>query len=161
MIRFFKALRKFENASTVITMVAFTIVGFLQVFFRVFLKNPISWSEELCRYLFVWSTMLGAVVVSANHEHFKVDFLINLLPKYLQSVIKYFSFILVTVFSCVLIVFGIKLMIANQIRVSPALGIKMSYVYTILPLNGILVILHVFESIYMQARQKKGEIRSC
>lgn len=161
MIRFFKALRKFENASTVITMVAFTIVGFLQVFFRVFLRNPISWSEELCRYLFVWSTMLGAVVVSANNEHFKVDIIINLLPKHLKSVVKYFGLLIVTVFSGVLIVFGVKLMIANQIRVSPALGIKISYVYLILPLNGILVILHVLESIYMEVLQKKGGIKSC
>lgn len=161
MVRFFKGLRTFETAVTVITMMAFTVVGFLQVFFRVFLKDPISWSEELCRYLFIWSTMLGAVIVSANNEHFKVDMLVNLFPKSIRSVCKYFCYLLITLFSAVLIFFGIKLMMANQIRVSPALGVKMSYVYLILPLNGTLVILHVLESIYLDFMKKRKEVVSC
>ncbi|WP_164918936.1 TRAP transporter small permease [Caproiciproducens sp. NJN-50] len=161
MVRFFKGLRTFETSVTVITMMAFTVVGFLQVFFRVFLKSPISWSEELCRYLFIWSTMLGAVLVSANDEHFKVDMLVNLFPERIRSASRYFSYLLVTVFSVVLIFFGIKLMIVNHIRVSAALGINMSYVYLILPLNGALVILHVLESIYLELTKKRKEVVSC
>ena len=65
-------------------MIAFTIVGFLQVFFRVFLKNPLAWSEEACRYLFIWSMMLGAILVAAENGHFRVDFLVSKLPKALQ-----------------------------------------------------------------------------
>ena len=36
------------------------VVGFAQVVFRYVLESPLSWSEELVRYVFVWSVFLTA-----------------------------------------------------------------------------------------------------
>lgn len=154
---FFKYLRKGETAATVICMILFTIMGFLQVFFRLVLKSPLSWSEEACRYLFIWSTMFGAILVSADDEHFKVDMLVQVLPKAIQNVAKALSFFLIGAFSYVLIFYGYKLMMASTVRVSPAMGIRMTYVYSIFIINGVLVLLHLFETICREIRQSGGK----
>ncbi|MFV0497418.1 MAG: TRAP transporter small permease [Candidatus Fimivivens sp.] len=157
MKKFFSGLRKTETVLAVTFMVAFTAVGFLQVFFRVFIKNPLAWSEELCRYLFVWSMFLGAVLVAANDEHFKVDFVVSLFPKSLQTMFRYVSYVFVAVFSVLLIKYGLNLMLANPTRITPALGIKAMYIYTIFPINGVLVLLHLVEQILADLVWKKGD----
>ena len=154
MNKFFSILRKTETMITVISMIAFTIVGFLQVFFRVFLKNPLAWSEEACRYLFIWSMMLGAILVAAENGHFRVDFLVSKLPKALQKITTGLSYLMIAVFSLIIIYYGYKLMISNTTRVSPALGIRMMYIYLIFPINGILVLLHLAEGIVKGGKEK-------
>ncbi|RKJ03828.1 TRAP transporter small permease [bacterium D16-54] len=154
MNKFFRILRKTETIITVISMIAFTIVGFLQVFFRVFLKSPLAWSEEACRYLFIWSMMLGAILVAAENGHFRVDFLVSKLPDPLQRITTGLSCLLMAVFSLLIIYYGYKLMMSNTTRVSPALGIRMMYIYLIFPINGILVLLHLAEGIVKGGKEK-------
>ena len=38
------------------------VVGFAQVLFRFVFESPLSWSEELIRYVFVWSVFLTAAI---------------------------------------------------------------------------------------------------
>ena len=58
-----------------------TAVGFIQVIWRYFLQLPLSWSEELVRYLFVWITFLGAGVATAQNLHIEIDVLSTILAK--------------------------------------------------------------------------------
>lgn len=145
---FFRGIRKIETVFTVFFMLMFTVTGFLQVVFRVFLKSPLGWSEEACRYSFIWSMILGAVLVSAENGHFRVDFLVNMLPTPIRKILTVFSYLLIGGFSVILIRYGYLLMMSNTTRISPALGIKMTYIYTIFIINGCLVLLHLAESVY-------------
>ena len=155
MDKFFASLRKLETALLVSLMGAFTIVGFMQVLFRVLFRSPLAWSEEACIILFIWCMLLGAVMMADRNEHFRVDFIVNSLPPKLQTVMKYFSWAMVALFSLIMVVYGYRLMMANTVRVTPALRIPQMYVYIIVPLNGILVILHLFEHIVNDFRGKK------
>jgi len=155
MDKFFTGLRKMESALLICMMAAFTIVGFMQVVFRVFLRSPLAWSQEAAVILFIWCMFLGAVMVADKHQHFRVDFFVNSLPQKLQTLMKYFSWAMIALFSLILIVYGYRFMMVSTVRVTPALRIPQMYVYTILPLNGILVILHLFEHIVNDLRGKK------
>jgi len=155
MDNFFNGLRKVESALLVCLMGAFTIVGFMQVFFRVFLRSPLAWSQEACVILFIWCMLLGAVMLVDRNQHFRVDFFVNSFPQKLQTAMKYFSWMMIAVFSLLLIVYGYRFMMVSTVRVTPALRIPQMYVYTILPLNGILVILHLFEHVVNDLRGKK------
>ena len=155
MNKFFAGLRKLESALLVCLMAAFTIVGFMQVSFRVFLRSPLAWSEEACILLFIWCMFLGAVMMADKNEHFRVDFVVNLFPQKLRTLTRYFSWTMIAVFSVIMIVYGHRLMMASTVRVTPALRIPKMYAYTILPLNGILVMLHLLEHIVNEFRGKK------
>jgi TRAP-type C4-dicarboxylate transport system permease small subunit len=50
------------------------VVIFTQVIFRYLLEHPLSWSEEIARYLFIWATFLGASVAFYENTHINVTF---------------------------------------------------------------------------------------
>ena len=58
------SIRVNNLAKGMLMVAAFTMVSavFMQVIFRYVLKAPLSWSEELARYTFMWITFLGASV---------------------------------------------------------------------------------------------------
>ena len=44
-----------------------------QVVFRYFLGEPLTWSDELARYLFVWASFLGWIVAARRRSHLAID----------------------------------------------------------------------------------------
>ena len=69
--------------STILTalFLVMTALGFVQVVCRYFLEFPLYWSEELIRYLFVWTTFLGAGVATARGLHIEIDILSTIVGK--------------------------------------------------------------------------------
>jgi TRAP-type C4-dicarboxylate transport system permease small subunit len=69
--------------STILTalFLVMTTLGFVQVICRYFLEFPLYWSEELIRYLFVWTTFLGAGVATAQGLHIEIDILSTIMAK--------------------------------------------------------------------------------
>ena len=59
---------------------AITVLVSVQVFARYVLNNTPPWTEELCRYLFVWASFLGACVAMRRAAHLGVDSLVVRLP---------------------------------------------------------------------------------
>jgi TRAP-type C4-dicarboxylate transport system permease small subunit len=50
----------------------------LQIFFRLVFNAPLTWTEEVDRYLFVWLVYLGSAVAVAKKAHIRVMVLIDL-----------------------------------------------------------------------------------
>lgn len=53
-------------------IVAITIV---QVFYRFAFNSPLTWSDELARFLFIWMVFIGAAIVSYDDKHLGVEIL--------------------------------------------------------------------------------------
>lgn len=56
---------------------AMVVIIFAQVIFRYVLVMPLSWSEELARFLFVWATFLGASIAFYDNSHIRVSFFVD------------------------------------------------------------------------------------
>ncbi len=54
---------------------------FIQVIYRYVLEIPLSWSEELCRYLFIVSTFLGGAIATAERSHIEINFVELIITK--------------------------------------------------------------------------------
>ena len=54
-------------------MAALVVVVLFQVIARYVLRIPLSWSEEVARYLLVWGTLLGAAAATARSQHIVID----------------------------------------------------------------------------------------
>jgi len=78
---------------------AITCLVSLQVFARYVLNDTPPWSEELCRYLFVWASFLGACVAMRRAAHLGVDSLVVRLPPGVRSVLHHAVTALVAVFA--------------------------------------------------------------
>jgi TRAP-type C4-dicarboxylate transport system permease small subunit len=54
-----------------------TVLIFAQVLCRYVLQAPLSWSEELARYIFIWLTFFGASVAFYERTHINVSYFVE------------------------------------------------------------------------------------
>lgn len=111
------------------------------VFTRYVMQNPLVWTEEIARMAMIWTAYLGMSIVVRRRGHLGVTFFVQKFPLGLQRLVKLFNDFLIVVFLYILIVNGVKMVIAAKIQIEPATGIIMSYPFLIVPLSGILMMI--------------------
>ena len=67
-----------------------SIVTFSQVIARYIFQAPLSWSEELARFLLLWLAMMSAAYAFKIKAHFALHFTVNYLPRRIQKLISIF-----------------------------------------------------------------------
>jgi TRAP-type C4-dicarboxylate transport system permease small subunit len=115
------------------------IVVFMNVFSRFALENSLPWAEELSRFLFVWITFIGAVLVNKKFEHMRLDLLITTLPKTMSDVFEVLISLLAAVVLYILLRGGYTMMIENLDFVSPALEIPYGFINAIVPVCSLIM----------------------
>lgn len=119
-----------EEFLMVIFLIAMTVIMGIQVFSRYVLGMSLSWSEEITRYLFIWSAFLSVSLCTRKCISIKIDQFIQLFPKRGKSLWKVLNLTVEFVFFVYLIPYSfiyLKNTIASG-QVSPACGIPMYYV---------------------------------
>ena len=56
----------------------------LQIFYRYLLQSPLTWTEEVARYSFIWTVLLGAAFAVRRKEHVAMNLLFDRFPKSVQ-----------------------------------------------------------------------------
>lgn len=82
-----------------VLLAGMTLVLGIQIFCRFVLNNSLTWSEELARFMFIWSTFLSIGFCLKEGISLKIDTLISLFPKKVQAVILLLGDVVMTVFS--------------------------------------------------------------
>ena len=129
-----------------VALVAMTLFITLQIIFRVFF-TALSWTEELSRYLLVWSSFIGASVAFKKGAHISVSFVLDRLRPDQRKVVQFLSMGLMAIFFLVSIWYGFLLMKLQVFQISPAMGLKMRYVYTIIPVSFIAMFVHLLHEV--------------
>ena len=70
-------LNKIVNQLCVITIGGMTAVVLLGVIFRYIFRMPLSWSEELSRYLMIWAATLAISIGIRDNEHVGLTVLLD------------------------------------------------------------------------------------
>jgi len=141
--KFDNLLAKGEAAVLIAMVVVMTVVVFLQVVYRYVLTQPLYWSEELARYLFVWLSILGAALGLQKRGHFGLDVFFRMFPKRIKQSMGFFIYLLMGIVIFVILVQGITLVQKTASQESPAMGISMSWAYACLPVGGVLMAIHL------------------
>ena len=112
------------------------LIGF-QIINRFALHLPAPWSEEFCRYNFVWLTMVASAKATHDRQHLAVDIMPYLLERrpLLKNSVKLFAQILALFFFAVIFKQTVFFCL-NSIGTS-CLTVRMPilYVYIILPVG--------------------------
>jgi TRAP-type C4-dicarboxylate transport system permease small subunit len=116
-----------------------------QVFTRLVIKNPSKWTEELAVFMLIWVALLGSAVALGRGAHLGIDYFVGKLPLRARLFSETIVFSCIFLFSLlVMIVGGIDLVSStlqlNQL--SPALGIRVGYVYLAVPVSGFFLLLY-------------------
>ncbi|MBN1577351.1 MAG: TRAP transporter small permease [Chitinispirillaceae bacterium] len=132
--------------SLVIAVMAILVIDVLwQVFTRLVLKSPSEWTEELAVFMLIWAALLGSAVALERGAHLGIDYFVGKLTARTRLYTEAFVFLMVAAFAlCVMIFGGIDLVSSTlQLnQVSPALGVKVGYVYLAVPISGFFIILY-------------------
>ena len=86
-----------EETILLILLVLMTCIMGIQIVSRYIFQNSLTWSEELVRYMFVWSAFLGIPFCIKHGLSIKVDQFRNLFPISLQKALMYIDKIIILV----------------------------------------------------------------
>ncbi len=136
------AINKFFIVFTAFLMVLMVIDVFLQVLFRFVIEKPLSWTEEVSRYLFVWIIWIGSGVVLAEKGHVGIDILVSRFSKEWRRRMEIIIYLLFLVPLSAMAYEGIALANLNMNQPSAALRMPMGIPYAAIPISAILMILN-------------------
>lgn len=118
----------------------------LQIVLR-YLPFSFIWTEELTRYLFVYTIAVAAPLALRRDEFVKVDLFFRILSAKNKKIYESAIHILILIFSIFLLVEGIRFFALGTLFSSPTVGVLMSYIYASVPLLAILLIVYCIISI--------------
>ena len=119
---------------------AITVLVTYQVFARYVLNDTPPWSEELCRYLFVWVSFLGACVALRRTTHLGVDSLVARLPAGAREVVEHAVTAVVAVFAGIMVWKGMALVPEMASQRSPSMSLSLQYVFAVVPIAGAIML---------------------
>lgn len=142
MQKFHDSLNRILEVTLIILMTVLVLDVLWQVFSRYLLTSPSSFTDELAGYLLIWVGVLGAAYVAGKKEHLAIDILIRRSPPARKRMLLYLIHILVFLFALsVMVTGGVVLMYTRfvlQVK-SAALQLPLGYVYSVLPLSGLII----------------------
>lgn len=110
-----------------------------QVVFRYALNSPLTWSEELARYLFIWCAFLGWIIASRRHSHLAMSFVVERLPPAAQVATAALVQVATLLFAWLLGSRGLALVRNNWDVENVAVPFNLGVVYLIEPIAAALI----------------------
>ncbi len=135
-----KVFRHFLEIAICIILVTLTAVVFSQVISRYFLHAPLSWSEELARFLLMWLAMLSAAYAFRTKSHFALRVVVERCPQSLQWGISIAVHLTVTLFFLVILYQGVIYVHGVSGHIAPALQIPMEIPYSSIIVGSALIV---------------------
>lgn len=156
-------LRHIVDRTLAWTLIALMFVAVLNVLWQVFtrwaLDAPSAYTEELARYLLIWLSLLGAAYAAGKKIHLAIDLLPTMLEGRRRHALEIAIDAVILLFAFfVLVVGGYRLvnMTLMMGQTSAALGIQLGYVYSVLPLSGLLIVFYAAASIRDRIAAMRG-----
>jgi C4-dicarboxylate transporter DctQ subunit len=150
--------KRFEEVIGVLLLTVVVGLIFLGVVLRLSFNTGIPLQEELSRMLYVVVVYLGASYGMRSQDHIRVVVGFNLLPPYLQKVLRVITDMIWLFFNIVIIVYALKV---HQTMVqfpgySAVLQIPMHYVFFIVPVGFLLMSLRLIQDYVKLLIPKRG-----
>ena len=146
----------FEEVLLNILMWGIVITTTLQIVCRYVFKSPLSWSDEVCRYLFIWFTFLGISYCTQTNNHIRIDIIETLVPK-LKKLFMFVGDAMLLAFMVFMLVPSYRQLIdvKNKNVTSPALMMPMWIVYLSFFVAIILTLLRLVQKYYRYFTHKQ------
>lgn len=147
-----------EEFLMAILLCLIVIIMGLQVIMRYVFNSSLSWSEELVRYFFVWTSFLSLSYCIKNESSIKVVQLINIMPKRVQYYMKVITNIIILLFLILLTKISIEVVVNTYLKhtTSPAVGLPMYLVQFSTVLGFILSVIRIIQSSLVTIKHSKN-----
>lgn len=134
------ALDKLCSVAIVIMLGAMVFITGAQIICRTWF-TALSWSDEVTRYLLIWSTFLGATVVYRHSGHISVTLLQDAVKPRAAKVLRVAVHVICFALFAVLFYYS-TLYCMKLKKTATAMPIKMKYVYSCIPVSMVIMMIH-------------------
>lgn len=136
-----------ERYLMVSLMLVFLVNIFFQVFSRMLFNRPLSATEEISRYSFLWMVLLGLSFATRYDRHIRVTIVADRFPPLVRKGVDLFISILALAVFCWIFYIGIRYVLYTAPTKTPSLQISRAWVASIVPIASILMIARSLEKI--------------
>ena len=122
-----------------------------QVVSRYAVGKPSSFTEEFARYAMIWLVVLGAAYLNGQRAHLSMDYFVQKLDAKKQARRAQYIELLMLVFALVVMVIGGGNLVYTTLYLgqeSPAMHIPLGYIYSIVPISGLLIVMYSVFNIF-------------
>jgi TRAP-type C4-dicarboxylate transport system permease small subunit len=155
------ALRKFldgfVNSLGIVLFSMIFLVVLLQIVLRWIFRSPLSWGDELPRYLYIWVCFIGWVYATRNRTHIVITALMNALPSFLKKVLYIFNNSLLIFFAFVMVIYGTSMTLRSVNSPTVTLFFGFAFIYGAAPFSGLMIILYAILNIVQDVVSGKGK----
>lgn len=140
-----KALDNCIEAVSALTVVALTVIVFVQVFNRFVLKTPLAWSEDLAMLLFQWIVFLGAALGVKRTRHFGIELVVRHFPERVRHGVELVTPIVMAIVAVVMIIQGWAILGINRTRIYATMDLSYTWAFLPIPLSGVLILVYLVQ----------------
>ncbi len=120
-----------------------TMIGTYQILVRYLFNRPSTVSEELLTYSFAWMSLLAAAYMFGERGHMRMGFAADRLKGRRKRLLNILVEILTIIFAVVVLLYGgFQITALTMTQKTASLGIPMGYVYSVVPVCGILILVY-------------------
>jgi TRAP-type C4-dicarboxylate transport system permease small subunit len=142
MERFVEAVNRGAEGLVRILLAVMVVTVFVQVIFRFLIQHPLSWSEEVARYVFVGIIWMGVGAVVREDGHPGMDLLTRSLPPVWQRGVQLLVNLMVAATLVSVAITGFWLAWGNMSQPSPAMELPMGIPYAAIPIAAVIMLLN-------------------
>lgn len=127
---------------TVGLFAALTLGVLWGVLSRYALGSQSRWTEEFAIYALVWVSLLGAALMFRERGHLGVDYFVGKLDPAARRFTALIAEVAIMVFSAFVLIYGGFMLVSETLRsgqVTPAMGWKIGYIYSVVPISGLFI----------------------
>ncbi len=151
--------RHLEEMLCAVLLSAMTIVIFMQIVFRVF-GLPLSWTEEIGRYMFIWLIYIGCASAIRKRKHICVELLDLVLKDRGRFVLSIISNVIFLIFAGILTYYGFFVVQRVSAQLSPAIRMPMSIPYASVLVGSALMFIRLIQDTIARFKERKEELKA-
>jgi TRAP-type C4-dicarboxylate transport system permease small subunit len=137
---------RFLVALMMAVMSAIVLFG---VFNRFIFKIPISWTEEIAKYLLIWISMIGSAIAVRIGGHMGVGMFVSKLRQRPRTVVTWINQLAIVGFIVILIYLGMKVSIKELHTFGYTTRIPMFWPFLAIPVGGLMILIQLLSIIKM------------
>jgi TRAP-type C4-dicarboxylate transport system permease small subunit len=125
-----------------------------QVILRYAFNDPLTWSEEMARLVFIGLAFVGIGAAYGRRRHMFIDALVILLPSRAKRIVEFAVVGIASAFLVAVIVITFRSIVElHRMDVTtPALDLPMAFVYLVIPLGLSALIAQMWLDLYKDRR---------
>lgn len=146
-----------------ILLTLMTVIMGIQVVARYAFNSSLTWSEELTRYLFVWSGFISLPFTIKAGITLKIDQFYNMFPKSIQKMLNIINHVLMVVFFAFMAynAIGVVQSAVASGQKSPALGLPMYLIQVSSVVGFSLAVIRAIQMLFVIIKDNKGGEELC